>query len=68
MNLATSSTTALHGELNWLRGRYDCGAVAPAVYVTIKQLETALAWREHQAHRSAQKRGPTAQRIGERHG
>src|SRR5262245_30548622 len=32
MNLGTSSTTALHGELNWLRGRYDCGAVAPAAH------------------------------------
>jgi hypothetical protein len=47
MLLDSSSTARLCDELAWLRGRYDSGAVAPAVYATIKTLETELAWREH---------------------
>jgi hypothetical protein len=47
MLLDTSSTVRLCDELRWLRGRYDSGAVAPAIFATIKKLEEELAWREH---------------------
>jgi hypothetical protein len=47
MLLDTSSTARLCDELVWLRSRYDAGAVAPAVYATIKKLEEELAWRQH---------------------
>jgi hypothetical protein len=42
-----TSTACLCDELVWLRSRYDTGAVAPAVYATIKKLEEEIAWREH---------------------
>jgi hypothetical protein len=34
-------------DLEWLRARYDGGAVSAAVFVTIKRTETAIAWAEH---------------------
>jgi hypothetical protein len=38
-------------ELLWrllrLRARYDDGAVAPAVYRVIREIETYLAWLQH---------------------
>jgi hypothetical protein len=38
-------------ELRWrllhLRARYDDGAVAPAVYRVIREIETYLAWLQH---------------------
>jgi hypothetical protein len=45
--LIASSTACLRDELNWLRARYDEGAVAPSVYRLIRQLETEIAWRAH---------------------
>jgi hypothetical protein len=39
---------ALRSQLNSLRARYDCGAVAPSVYAVIVALETEIAWTEHQ--------------------
>ena len=35
--------------LEYLRARYDNGAVSPAVYQAIKKLETDVAWLEHTA-------------------
>jgi hypothetical protein len=43
----------LRAELAYLRARYDHGAVSPAVYETIKQIETKLAWSEHHYSRIA---------------
>jgi hypothetical protein len=34
-------------ELEWLRSRYDSGAVSDAVYITIRQLEIDLSWAQH---------------------
>jgi hypothetical protein len=34
-------------ELALLRARYDSGAVSPAVYAAIKELETEVAWLNH---------------------
>jgi hypothetical protein len=51
-----TSTACLCDELVWLRSRYDTGAVAPAVYATIKKLEEEIAWREH-AERTDPRRG-----------
>jgi hypothetical protein len=47
MKLVSSSTTCLRDELAWLRARHDSGAVAPAVYDTINELEKEIAWRAH---------------------
>jgi hypothetical protein len=44
-------------QLALLRVRYDCGAVSPAIYGVIKELEVEQAWRDH--HR-AQNRLPRA--------
>jgi hypothetical protein len=43
---------AVHAaELRWqllqLRAHYDDGAVAPATYKVIRQLETDISWLEH---------------------
>jgi hypothetical protein len=35
--------------LEYLRARYDSGALSPAVYQAIKKLETDVAWCEHMA-------------------
>ena len=48
--LTAASTARLCDELAWLRARYDTGAVAPAVYSVIKDIETELAWRLHAQH------------------
>jgi hypothetical protein len=37
----------LRSELASLRARYDNGAVSPDVYAIIRELETELAWHEH---------------------
>ena len=37
----------LRAELDYLRARYDHGAVSPAVYQAVKELETEPAWAEH---------------------
>jgi hypothetical protein len=34
-------------DLEWLKGRYDGGAVSAAVYTTIKRIESDIAWAEH---------------------
>ncbi len=38
---------ALRSELQALRARYDDGAVSPAIYARIKQLEAEIAWLDH---------------------
>jgi hypothetical protein len=38
-------------ELEWLRSRYDSGAVSDAVYITIKRLEVDLSWAQHRRPR-----------------
>jgi hypothetical protein len=45
--ITISSTGHLRDELAWLRGRYDTGQVAPAIYAIIKKLEEEIAWRQH---------------------
>jgi hypothetical protein len=37
----------LQEQLAYLRARYDSGAVSPAVYATIKELEKTISWLEH---------------------
>jgi hypothetical protein len=39
---------AARADLEWLRARYDGGAVSIGVYVTIRRLETDIAWSEHE--------------------
>jgi hypothetical protein len=39
----------LQEQLEYLRARYDSGAVSPAIYQAIKKLETDVAWCEHTA-------------------
>lgn len=43
---AATAAAQLRSELMMLRARYDDGAVSPAVYKIIKDLETRLAWLE----------------------
>jgi hypothetical protein len=40
---------ALRDELTALRARHDSGAVPPATYNVVKELETEIAWCEHRA-------------------
>jgi hypothetical protein len=35
-------------ELDWLRSRYDCGAVSNTVFVVVKGLECDIAWLQHE--------------------
>jgi hypothetical protein len=44
------STASLRAERRALLARYDSGAIAPAIYVVIKIIETDIAWREHRQH------------------
>jgi len=37
----------LRWELQLLRARYDAGAVSPAIYKVIPEIETQLAWLAH---------------------
>jgi hypothetical protein len=39
-------------ELEWLRARYDDGAVSPAMYAVIRTIKTNISWIEHQQVRS----------------
>jgi len=51
INLTVSSTAALRGELETLRARYDSGAVTPAVFAIIHEIECELSWHEHHSAR-----------------
>jgi hypothetical protein len=48
--IATEQGTvlALRAALQALRARYDSGAVTPAVWQVIRELESELAWLQHQ--------------------
>jgi hypothetical protein len=46
----------LRAEFAHLRARYDDGAVSPAAYATIKQIETRIAWSEHHRGREQEAR------------
>jgi hypothetical protein len=35
-------------ELEWLRARYDSGVTSDAIYAIIRQLETDIAWAQHE--------------------
>jgi hypothetical protein len=43
----TGSTAALRSELAALRARYDDGAISPAVFAVIREIETDISWAEH---------------------
>jgi hypothetical protein len=38
----------LRAELEWLRARYDDGAISTAVFTVLKRLECDIAWAEHE--------------------
>jgi hypothetical protein len=38
---------ALRAALAWVRGRYDDGAISPAVFSVIRMIETEIAWLAH---------------------
>jgi hypothetical protein len=42
-----SHEQALAAALAWVRGRYDSGAVSPAVFSVIRMIETEIAWLQH---------------------
>jgi hypothetical protein len=44
-----SKAQKLRAQLEHLRARYDHGAVDPAIFEAIKQIEVKIAWSEHHA-------------------
>jgi hypothetical protein len=46
-NDKAKSADISRSRLAMLRARYDDGAVSPAIYSVIRQLETEIAWYEH---------------------
>jgi hypothetical protein len=64
MRLVPASTACLRDQLSWLRGRYDEGAIAPAIFSVIKKIEVELAWREHHAKRTPHDCADTSDRPG----
>jgi hypothetical protein len=50
MTADTKQTTAsqiLRGRLEQVRARYDSGAIPPALYEAVKQMECEISWSEH---------------------
>jgi hypothetical protein len=45
--VASCGIRDLQAERWWLLGRYDHGALSPAVYERVRAIEIALAWLEH---------------------
>jgi hypothetical protein len=43
----TGSEKRLRDELEWVRGKYDCGAVPDAIYQVIRNLENDISWMQH---------------------
>ena len=43
-------------ELQWLRSRYDSGAVSDAVYAMIRQLEIDLSWAQYERQQRSERR------------
>ena len=61
-----NSTAALRAELEWLRSRYDGGAVSSSIYAVIRTIETELSWREQQGRQfrgTYQQGGPKDRRL-----
>jgi hypothetical protein len=52
----------LRFELEQLRTRYDSGAVSPAVYQVVRELETEIAWAQHRRNKPAVRVTPEAVR------
>jgi len=42
-----SHEAALHAALQWVRTRYDGGALSPGVAAVLKMIETGLSWLAH---------------------
>ena len=40
-------------ELDWLRSRYDCGAMSDTVFVVVKSLECEVSWLQHEQQQRA---------------
>jgi hypothetical protein len=47
-NNQAEATKLLRERLEWLRARYDCGAVSSGTYAIIRMIEIDIAWREHE--------------------
>jgi hypothetical protein len=43
----TKKEQRLRGELEWVRGKYDSGAVPDAIYQVIRNLEVDIAWMQN---------------------
>jgi hypothetical protein len=41
------SLAELREQLEWLRARYDGGAVSPEIFAVIRKLEIDIAWMGH---------------------
>jgi hypothetical protein len=48
--LALASTSWLRLDRLVLRGRYDGGALPPAVFKLVRKLEIEISWREYATH------------------
>ena len=48
----TIESEVLRGRLEQIRAPYDDGAVSPAVYRAIKQIELEIAWTENKGRQS----------------
>jgi hypothetical protein len=48
---AVEAQQLLRAELEWLRARYDGGAISKAVFTVMKRLECDIAWAEHEGRR-----------------
>jgi hypothetical protein len=46
--MTAQPNVTLRLQLAALRARYDHGAVSPGVWAVIREIETAIAWSEHQ--------------------
>jgi hypothetical protein len=48
----TTTSQILRGRLQQVRARYDSGAIPPALYEAVKQMEREIAWSEHKERQS----------------
>ena len=53
------STASLRAERQALLARYDSGAMAPAIYRVLKDIEVNISWRQHRQQRPGVMRRPT---------
>jgi hypothetical protein len=47
MRTSPTRPAELRGELHRLQARYDSGAVEPAIFKVIRQMEIELGWARH---------------------